>query len=230
MSRGHDPSAEVWSRERRGSMSRLTAIIRLPWVLCAALAMLLGWFMYPSGSSAPRMSAKQLLLGPSPLGHGGHLFMERPQHGVNLPRLHVVGGYKYDEIALVNTYTFFGEVLKLRRPFTCLWDPRPVRWPALSGRQLKMIRAWVDANSVQWDTYVQAHALILTNPIVRALARMVIKLFAPPQPVRIVKSEEEALQFARTCCAKTRSYVKRSYADRDSRFSLFGSRVNIADR
>ena len=47
--------------------------------------------------------------------------------------------------------------------------------------------------------------------------------------VRIVKSEEEALQFAKTCCARTRSYVKRSYADRDSRFSLFGSRVNIAN-
>ena len=39
----------------------------------------------------------------------------------------------------------------------------------------------------------------------------------------------EALQFAKTCCARTRSYVKRSYADRDSRFSLFGSRVNIAN-
>ena len=216
--------------ERHGEkLMRSAQQVIIGTALVAAIAALAACFAFSEGGANIAVDRSQLLLGPATLGHGGYVAVEHPRRGerINIPRLVVVGGRVYDEAALVNTYTFFGEVLKFRRPFTCLWDPRPVRWPALSGKMLKMIRAWVDANSVQWDTYVQAHALILTNPIVRALAKLVIKLFAPPQPVKIVRNEEEAAEFARTCCAKTRSYVKKSYADRDSRFGLFSSRLKV---
>ena len=67
---------------------------------------------------------------------------------------------------------------------------------------------------------MQAHAILLTNPVVRSIANVVIRLFAPPQPIRIVASEAEALDFHATCCRKPRSWVKPSYADRDQRFAL----------
>ena len=67
---------------------------------------------------------------------------------------------------------------------------------------------------------MQAHAILLTNPIVRSIANVVIRLFAPPQPIRIVASEAEALDFHATCCRKPRSWIKPSYADRDQRFAL----------
>ena len=101
-----------------------------------------------------------------------------------------------------------------------MWDPRPVQWPKLTPRMFRTIRAWVDENARTWDTYVQAHAILLTNPIVRSIANVVIRLFAPPQPTRIVASEAEALDFHATCCRKPRSWVKPSYADRDQRFAL----------
>ena len=132
-------------------------------------------------------------------------------------------GRVHGEASAAATHAFFDRVLRLRRPFTVLWDPRGVRWPHLTPRHLRIIRAWVDANAEKWDTQVQAHALLLTNPIVRGVARLVIRLFAPPQPLRIVTSEEEALEFARTCCPRPKSWVKASYADRDERFKVFGS-------
>ena len=95
-----------------------------------------------------------------------------------------------------------------------------MRWPKISRKQLRMIRSWVDANAIKWDTRVQAHAMILTNPVVRSLAQLVIRLFAPPQPIKIVRSEEEAIEFARSCCKHPKSWVKDSYADRDQRFGL----------
>ena len=172
----------------------------------------------PAARGAP--SAARPLLGSVALGASGHAELERL---APLARLRVVGGRVYDEASLVATYTFLDRVLALRRPFTVLWDPRRVLLPRLSGRMFGMIRAWVDRNAPLWDTHVQAHALLLTNPLVRSLARLVIKLFAPPQPVRIVKDEDEALAFHTSCCTKTRSWVKASYADRDQRFSLFGA-------
>ena len=38
-----------------------------------------------------------------------------------------------------------------------------------------------------------------------------------------LETEDEALAFHTSCCTKTRSWVKASYADRDQRFSLFGA-------
>ena len=163
------------------------------------------------------------ILGPSTLPGGGTSELARPPPRTARPRLRGTPGRVHGEASAAATHAFFDRVLRLRRPFTVLWDPRGVRWPHLPPRHLRIIRAWVDANAEKWDTQVQAHALLLTNPIVRGVARLVIRLFAPPQPLRIVTSEEEALDFARTCCPRPKSWVKASYADRDERFKVFGS-------
>ena len=197
---------------RRGVMAALAAIL---------LALLLNTAS-PSPSnniSSAMINSPGLLIPRSSMGHGGYLELEKPCDGM-LPRIRLVGGKIYDEFALERTQTFFNRVLKLGRPFTVLWDPRPVRWPKISRKQLRMIRSWVDQNAIKWDTRVQAHAMILTNPVVRSLAQLVIRLFAPPQPIKIVRSEEEAIEFARSCCKHPKSWVKDSYADRDQRFGL----------
>ena len=226
--RDDPPPATLRKKTKIPSQPPMSRRLYLLYITLAIAIAGVAWTYSPSSVQPVTADNIKLLLGPSSLGHGGTVQLEQISRGNALknplPRLHVIGGRTFDEAALVQTYTFLNLVLKLRRPFTCVWDPRPVRWPALSGRMFKMIRTWVDANAEQWDTHVQAHALILTNPVVRSLGRLVISLFAPPQPIRIVKSEAEALEWARTCCAKTRSWVKVSYADRDQRFSIFGSR------
>ena len=211
-------------------------------------ALILAWSLYDR-SSGQQHEAK-LMLGPMPIRHGGRAELERPHDGM-LPRLHVIGGRVFNgapitrihelraacrrcaqevctpsscslsEGAILDIYEFLDKVLKLRRPFTAVWDVRSVLWPGISTRLFQVIRAWVDANAPKWDTYLQGHAIIISNPIVRPVAKLIIKLFAPPQPIQIVANEAEALEFARTCCPVTRSYVKKSYADRDQRFGTF---------
>ena len=206
-------------------VTRWTAAHRLAFlVLIGAAAVAIG--LSATGAStalaSPLPSHSRLLAGPMAVGSGrapGYAVLERPS-AQGLPRLKVVGGRVFDEAAIVSLYTFSERVLSLRQPFTCLWDPRSVQWPKLTPSMFRTIRAWVDVNAVSWDTHVQAHAILLTNPIVRSIAQLVIRLFAPPQPIRIVASEAEALDFHSTCCRKPRSWVKQSYADRDQRFAI----------
>ena len=106
----------------------------------------------------------------SALPGGGTIELERPPPRTSLPRLRVTPGRVHGEASAAATHAFFDRVLRLRRPFTVLWDPRGVRWPHLTPRHLRIIRAWVNANAEKWDTQVQAHALLLTNPIVRGVA------------------------------------------------------------
>ena len=94
----------------------------------------------------------------------GYAVLERPS-AQGLPRLKVVGGRVFDEAAIVALYTFAGRVLDLRRPFTCMWDPRPVQWPKLTPSMFRTIRAWVDENARAWDTHVQAHAIPMHEDI-----------------------------------------------------------------
>jgi len=204
------------------------SVTRPSWLLVAAVVIALvasGLACAPAANPATSSSlpARSLEFGPTALNrHGGRLELERARTGEHA-RLRVTGGRVFDETALISTYTFFGRVLTLRKPFTVLWDPRAVLVPRLSGKMMRMIREWVDAHAVQWDTHVQAHAILVTNPIVRAIASLVIRLFAPPQPIRIVTSEAEATAFARECCPRPRSWVKASYADRDQRFQVFSA-------
>ena len=191
-------------------------------ILIGVGIMVIGLSATEASTALASPSHMRLMAGPVVVGSGrapGYAVLERPS-AQGLPRLKVVGGRVFDEAAIVSLYTFSGRVLGLRRPFTCLWDPRSVQWPKLTPSMFRTIRAWVDVNAKTWDTHVQAHAILLTNPIVRSITKLVIRLFAPPQPIRIVASEAEALEFHSTCCRKPRSWVKPSYADRDQRFAL----------
>ena len=194
-------------------------------ILAATLvAMLVGAWCYHGGYSATPAEGHgrvRLQLGPVDLGHGGRVELQAQPS--MLPRLTVVVGRTFDERALIALLDFMSTTLRRRRPFTVLWDVRDLRWPRIGKMQLGLVRAWVDTNAARWDSFVQAHVLRM-NPLARPLAWLVLRLFAPPQPVRIVGGEAEALFFARTCdsCVEPRSWVKASYADRESRFSIFG--------
>ena len=222
------PGVAPVARRPQTAAAKAPSLTRTRWTrggfaagACAALVMAVAFRGGDDASLAANRPPP--ILGPSTLPGGGTIELERPPPRASLPRLRVTPGRVHGEASAAATHAFFDRVLRLRRPFTVLWDPRGVRWPHLTPRHLRIIRAWVDANAEKWDTQVQAHALLLTNPIVRGVARLVIRLFAPPQPLRIVTSEEEALDFARTCCPRPKSWVKASYADRDERFKVFGS-------
>ena len=120
------------------------------------------------------------ILGPSTLPGGGTIELERPPR-TSLPRLRVTPGRVHGGRRPPRTPSSIAS--SGCAAVLMLWDPRGVRWPRLTPRHLRIIRAWVDANAEKWDTQVQAHALLLTNPIVRGVARLVIRLFAPPQPL-----------------------------------------------
>ena len=146
---------------------------RFSWAAVAAAVAIVG-YAYLERAPDGEATTPPPLLGPVDLGHGGRVQLER-QPGA-LPRMRVVGGSIFDERALVALYSFMGRVLDRRKPFTVLWDPRSVVWPRVGPRQLAVVRTWVDANAVRWDTHVQAHALLVTNPLVRPIARLVLRL------------------------------------------------------
>jgi len=158
------------------------------------------------------------ILGPFPIAHGGHAVLER--HALlKLPRMRIVAGSRFDEAAVRDTQIFMARVLRLRRPFSVEWDPRAISWPQFSPSMMRAVQDWVEVHVHAWDTHVQAHAVIVSNPIARSFARFLVKFFQPPQPVGIVAHEAAAHEFATSCCPKPRSYVKTSYAARDDRYA-----------
>lgn len=176
-----------------------------------------------SGGGGPEHATHgrvRLLRGPVDLGHGGRVELQALPS--MLPRLTVVVGRTFDEQALVALLDFMSAALRRRRPFTVLWDVRALRWPRVGTTQLGLLRAWVDAHAAQWDRHVQAHALRV-DPLARPAAWLVLRLFAPPQPVHLAGGEGDAREFARTCapCVAPRSWVKASYAGTHSRFASF---------
>ena len=171
--------------------------------------------------------AHPLLLPRARLGSsGGWVELERARPGT-LPRLRIVAGRVYDEGAIRSTLHYFDRVLELRRPFTVLWDPRRVLWPRVGRPELRVMRQWVDANAARWDSRVQAHAVVIANPILRSIAHLAIGLFAPPQPTRVVSNLEAADVAAQSWGRASRSWVKSSYADRDQRFRVFGGEMGV---
>jgi hypothetical protein len=131
----------------------------------------------------------------------------------------IVFGSVFDEEALEAATAFADRVLQLKRPFSILWDPRAISWPRLTTRLMRMGSEWAEKNALEWDTRVQAHALLVPNPVLASIASLLIRLFAPPQPVSILKDDDEARAFAQSCCARPRSWVKDSYDTRDEQAS-----------
>lgn len=163
------------------------------------------------------------LLGPSLIAHGGYAVLERHSQ-LKLPRMRIVAGSRFDALAVRQTQAFMSEVLRLRRPFSVEWDPRRITWPQLSPAMMSAVHEWVEVNVHAWDTHVQAHAVIVSNPLARSFARFLVQMFLPPQPVGIVAHEAAAHDFAKDCCHKVRSFVKKTYADRDARLAMGGAR------
>jgi hypothetical protein len=104
-----------------------------------------------------------------------------------------------------------------------MWDVRQIAWPRISKPQYLRVREWVGEHVVAWDTHAQAHAILIHNPLARALVSIVLRVFRPPQPHKLVRHPAEAWLYAATCCPEPRSWVKGSYDDRDNRYSLFGA-------
>jgi len=145
--------------------------------------------------------------------------------GTALPRLRVVTPAMkgFDDGDLASVLQLFSQTLARRQPFTLEWDLRQIAWPRISSSQYNVVREWVGDHVIAWDTHAQAHAIIITNPLARALTAIVLRAFRPPQPHRVCKDPAEALEFAATCCTTPRSWVKASYDDRDSRYSLLSA-------
>lgn len=93
---------------------------------------------------------------------------------------------------------------------------RRLGWPKISRAQVRMLRAWFGDNYLKWDAHVQAHATLLSNPLARAFAHFVVKVFRPPQPIHIGKTAEEAEAFLGRCCSAPRSFVKSKQEYRDA--------------
>lgn len=104
-----------------------------------------------------------------------------------------------------------------------MWDVRKLSWPRISKSQYARVRSWVGEHVIAWDTYAQAHVILIHNPLARALVSIVLRIFRPPQPHQLVRRPAEAWRFAATCSTRPRSWVKDSYDDRDNRYSMFGS-------
>jgi hypothetical protein len=154
----------------------------------------------------------RVLVGPVML-HGGYVQLERHDGSgsSSVPRLRLVSrggrGFNDNDIRLLlDTFTV---VLRRKRPFIIIWDARKLAWPRISGKQVGMLHAWFEKEYLNWDTYLQAHATIISNPLARAFASLVTGVFRPPQPINHHSTPEQADAFARRCCDVTRSYVKK---------------------
>jgi len=143
--------------------------------------------LYGSGTHAPTPTPIHILhillaflLRPIPIGNGGHAVLER-HTSHNLPRMRIVAGSRFDEAAVRDTQAFMTRVLKLCRPFSVEWDTRNLQWPTYSPAMMRAVHEWVEVHVQAWDQYVQAHAVIVSNPIARSFTRWLVLLFLPPQ-------------------------------------------------
>lgn len=183
----------------------------------------IGYYLAGSAGSAgdSGAGAQSVVLKRSAGVSGGYAQLEQDK-GMLL-RLRVVTPTALDDADLRSVLDIFSAALSRRQPLTVEWDARKIVWPKISRAQYSLIRQWVGEHVVAWDTHVQAHAIVLTNPFARALVGMLVKIFRPPQPVRVMGDIAAAREFAATCCAQPRSWVKESYDDRDNRYSMFGA-------
>lgn len=194
------------------------------WILVAAAGILLCTLGTPfvggdvaDGSSLPQ----KILIGPVPL-RGGVVQLER-HAGSNVARLRIVTSTIWTDYRDCDAmFTVFKQALARKQPFMAIWDARSLTFPRVKSEQVNQVRKFVDGHAEAFDTHVQAHIILISNPIVRAFARVILHFFAPPQPYLITKTDEAADEFAREIAARRpRSFRKRSY-DLSHEFSFPG--------
>ena len=106
-----------------------------------------------------------------------------------------------------------GAALALGTPFTVLYDFEHSKVPPLLlGRKLLgFCTTWADANARAWDEQVQGLAIVISNTLLRTFIDMCRRILAPPQPMAMCATRDEALEFL--CDVRTaKSHVKASYA------------------
>ena len=84
-------------------------------------------------------------------------------------------------------------------------------FPRVKGEQVQQVREFLEEYVERFDTHVQAHIIMLKNPVVRAFASLLLHFFEPPQPYKITNDDAVADKYASECCNKPRSYKKKNY-------------------
>jgi len=153
---------------------------------------------------------RKILIGPINL-HDGVVQLERHE-GSNVARLRVVTHTIWTDYRDCDAmFNVFKQALARKQPFMVIWDARSLAFPRVKAEQVGQVRQFVDSSAEAFDTYVQAHIILISNPIVRAFARIILHFFEPPQPYLITKHDAAADDFAHRCCTKPRSFRKASY-------------------
>jgi hypothetical protein len=117
----------------------------------------------------------------------------------------------------------FKQSLARKQPLMVIWDVRSLTFPRVKAAQVAQVTAFVGEYAEAFDDRVQAHIIILSNPVVRAFARLLLHFFEPPQPYTIAKDDAAADAFAEECGKKKpRSFRKPSY-DKTSKFAVGGA-------
>lgn len=103
---------------------------------------------------------------------------------------------KIDEAGLRSMCEMLAETLDREKPFSVLWDLREMRPPSRAALRYGMDWMGEDANARRIDELVQSTIIISNSAVVRALCGWILKVSAPPRPVRICRDDASALDAA----------------------------------
>ena len=103
-------------------------------------------------------------------------------------------------------------ILDRNLPLTIHYDLREA--VSLTRKQISMGIAWAQErpNAHALDVNLQCIIFTMNPGIVRALAKLVIRLMGPPQPVHIGDDELSAIKFAQTRCKEKKDWSAESAA------------------
>jgi hypothetical protein len=161
-------------------------------------------------SAARADAAYSALLGPFDCGF---ITVCLSQHAVlQLPRLVLTGhaGHRVTAEGVIDVLARIREVLDRRQPLTITWDTRHFSMPPMGAVRRAMDWVKVPENTALLDEYLQGIVIILTNPIIRSIANFVLGVLKPPQPLRVVATEEGALAFLRAKCQEVHRWAEPS--------------------
>jgi hypothetical protein len=186
--------------------TRRTWIIAAIFVVAVAVFAALIGLGAASTSDGFDLGGRKLILGPVEWSNG-QMQLERQSRGVPWLRISLRGrGLTDSDLELIlDAWT---RVLQRNKPFVIIWDARKLKLAMISRAQLRMLQAWFRDHFLTWDTLLQAHITIIGNPLARAFASVVTRVFRPPQPIHHASSESDAEEYAARCCSTTRSYMK----------------------
>jgi hypothetical protein len=157
---------------------------------------------------APAVVEHEYLFGPYD-EDCGKLYLERHPE-LALPQMCVIAKRPPLSDHAIETFMEFLEKVfdECDEPFSVLWDARGGAFPTMS--HARRVMAWMAENDgaygKAWDSRIQGSAVIIQNPLMRNLARVMLKLVNPPQPVCICKSEDKAMAFAQETFTEARDW------------------------